>query len=74
MTPKEAAEQLERLPPVVVKERLLRLLEWQDRNGKILVHVSWYLRTMFYAEHPRNPLSQDPKVSALLKSIGKTSG
>ena len=46
MTPKDAADLIESLPPVDLKNRLFELLMWQAKTGRSLVHIGWYLRCL----------------------------
>ena len=69
MTPSDAADFIDSLSPVEVKNRLLDLLLWQAKRGKTLVHISWYLRKM------KEPKPQDfPDFRALTQSIGNSGG
>lgn len=73
MTPSEAALKLDRLPPALVKLKLVELLEWQARNDKKLVHIGWYLRCIFFEQEPR-PTTRGAegraKVVALVQQAG----
>ena len=46
MTPHEASELIESLPPLDLKNRLFELFRWQAKTGRSLVHVGWYLRCL----------------------------
>ena len=55
MTPKEAYDLLEALPPVDIKNSLMDMLFWQAKKGKVLVHIAWYLNCLKYGTKPRQP-------------------
>lgn len=67
LTPRQAADWIEVMPPVEVKNCLLDLLIWQARNHKALVHVSWYLRKM---QEPK-PKFLNGEWMEMTKRIGK---
>ena len=68
MTPREAAEMLEKLTPVEVKLGLVDLLEWQAAKGKAVVNFNWYLNCLKYRREPRPKGS--PELARLLATIG----
>ena len=70
MTPQQAYDLLEALPPVVIKNALLTAFAWQAAHGKRLVHVGFYLRTAWYTERPR-PKPIPPAIQALTAGIGR---
>ena len=69
MTPHEAMEFIERLPPNDFKMAMVDILTWQHQHQKSLVHLSWYLAKIKYSRDPR-PKTHDA-MHRLLQSIGK---
>ena len=67
LSPSEAADFIDSLSPVEVKNRLLDLLLWQAAHGRVLVHFSWYLRKMKDAK----PKTQQ-EWQQLTQKIGRT--
>ena len=73
MTPSDAALKLDRLPPALVKLKLVELLEWQAAHNKRIINLAWYLNTIFFEQEPR-PTKRGAegraKVAALVKQAG----
>ena len=53
LTPAQAAEWIDALPPVELKNRLLDYLLWQASHGKRLLHSAHYFRVAHYGFQPR---------------------
>lgn len=73
MTPFDAAQFLESLPPAHIKLHLVEMLEWQAAHGKRLVGMRWYLERLRYTLEPRPKKAHEAdraKVAALVKQAG----
>lgn len=53
LSPAEAADWIDALSPVEIKNGLLDYLRWQAAHGKILLHFAHYARILHYAATPR---------------------
>lgn len=53
LSPAQAAEWWDSLPPMVIKNSIGDYLRWQAAHGKSLLHFAHYLRIAYYAERPR---------------------
>jgi len=74
LTPAEAADWWEALPPVEIKNRIGDYLRWQASHGKRLLHFAHYMRVAYYGFHPREGTIQKRLVPLrpLLERIGRT--
>lgn len=68
LTPSQAADWLEAMPPIEIKNRLIDLLLWQAKHNKSLVNFGWYARKM--QEPKLKPLSSEWR--EMTSSIGKS--
>lgn len=74
LTPAQAADWLEALPPVEIKNRLLDYLRWQAAHQKILLHFAHYARLLHYGYTPRTETTQRRRaqLNPLTDGIGRS--
>lgn len=74
LTPGEAADWLDALAPIEIKNQLIDYLRWQATHGKILLHSAHYFRMIHYGSKPRpeTEAKRWEQVRPLTNGIGRT--
>lgn len=72
LTPIQASEWLDSLPPIEIKLRLVDYLRWQAAHGKRILHGAHYFRVVKYGYQPR--ASTMAKQGVVLRDLTKTIG